>query len=297
MNGSAIFLDQCTKVFRRCVAVHNLSLSVETGQVYGLVGDNGAGKTTTIKMMLGLLHPHPGQVKVLGYDPWVNGVEMKKRIGYVSEGREMYPWMRVSEILWFQSQFYETWDQEMVEQNLKTMELPPKEKIKNLSRGMRAKLALLLAMGHRPDLLILDEPSSGLDPIVRREILEQIISIIQSEGRTVFFSSHLLDEVERVADRVGILCRGQLLRDDPLDTLKQKVKRIRVVWDGEIPRHETFKQVRFLEGTGREEAFFVENFEENLLEQFRAHNPKSLDVESLSLEEIFVQTVRSAKAQ
>ena len=297
MNRTAILMQECTKLFRLRTAVHNLSLQVETGKVYGLVGDNGAGKTTSIKMMLGLLPPSQGSIRVLGYDPGKQGVEMKKRIGYVSEGREMYPWMRVSEILWFQSQFYDNWDRELVADTLKTMELPPEEKIKNLSRGMKAKLALLLAMGHRPDLLILDEPSSGLDPIVRREILEHIISIIQSEGRTVFFSSHLLDEVERVSDQVGILCRGQLLRDESLETLKQKSKRIRVIWDGDIPRHESFQRVQFIEGAGHEEEFYADNYEETLLEQFNSHKPKSVNVESLSLEEIFVQTVRAAKAR
>jgi ABC-2 type transport system ATP-binding protein len=295
MNRNSIQLQNLTKVFRHNVAVHNLSLKVEVGKVYGLVGDNGAGKTTTIKMMLGLLHPTQGMIEVLGYDPWRDGPNLKRLVGYVSEKREMYGWMSVEEILWFNAQFYETWDERYADEICRKMELPKIAKVKQLSRGMRAKLALLLAMGHRPELLILDEPSSGLDAIVRREILENIISVIQTEGRTVFFSSHLLDEVERIADHVGIISRGQLLKDAPLEVLKEKSRRIRVVWNGNMPTTERLHNVRLMQGAGKEEAYYTDDFREDLLDQFKAYQPKCLEVETLSLEEIFVETIRAAK--
>ncbi len=295
MNRVSITLQNLTKVFRKNVAVHNVSLKVEEGKVYGLVGDNGAGKTTTIKMMLGMLRPTKGSIELLGYDPWHNGPALKRLIGYVSEKREMYEWMTVEEIIWFNAQFYDNWDDAYADEICRKMELPKPAKVKQLSRGMRAKLALLLAMGHRPELLILDEPSSGLDALVRREILENIISLIQSEGRTIFMSSHLLDEVERVADNVGILSRGQLLKDAPLDTLKEKNKRIRVVWNGDVPSRERLQQVRFVQGAGKEEAYYTDDYQEELLEQFKSFNPKSLDVETMTLEEIFVETIRSSK--
>ncbi|MBI1390046.1 MAG: ATP-binding cassette domain-containing protein [bacterium] len=295
MNQPAIDIQHCTKVFHSKVAVHDLTLDVEPGKIYGLAGDNGAGKTTTIKMMLGLQTPTEGRVSVLGYNPVREGVRMKRLIGYVSENREMWGWMKIHEIIWFTKQFYLEWDDALVEESRRQMNLDPDAKIKHLSRGERAKLALLLAIGHRPPLLILDEPSSGLDPMVRREILEQVVTLIQSEGRTVFFSSHLLDEVERVADNVGIMHNGRLLRNQTLDSLKESVKRIRVTWNGEMPEREQLQNVRWIEGAGREETYFTGDFSDDLLEQFRAYHPRQLDVESMSLEEIFVETVREAR--
>jgi ABC-2 type transport system ATP-binding protein len=295
MKPPVISILECTKLYRKKVAVNNISLHVEPGKVYGLVGDNGAGKTTTIKMMLGMLPPTSGTVRVFGLNPIQDGVAIKKRIGYVSENREMYEWMIVSEIIWFVKQFYDNWNDSLVEKLLLQMELPPKHKIKHLSRGMRAKLALLLAMGHEPDLLILDEPSSGLDPLVRREILEHIITLIQSEGRTVFFSSHLLDEVERVADHVGIVCQGHLLVDMPLEQLKDKMKRIRVAWDNEAPDIQGLAVIDTLESTGRETAYIADNYSDDILVQFKELKPRSVDVEPLSLEEIFVHSVQNAK--
>jgi ABC-2 type transport system ATP-binding protein len=295
MTRKAIQIDRCTKTFGRTVAVQNVSIELEEGQIYGFVGDNGAGKTTTIKMMLGMLYPNQGTISLLELDPWKSDIALKNKIGFMSENREMYDWMTVKDIVWFQSQFYETWDSDYVEKTREMMELPPDKRVKHLSRGMRAKLALLLAVGHHPELLILDEPSSGLDAVVRREILEHVIEHVNKEGNTVFFSSHLLDEVERVADRVGILCKGRLLRDEPLDKLKETTKRIRVTWNGEIPDHQQFKQVIRTEYSEREETYFTDSYSEELLNQFKACNPHSLDVEVMSLEEIFVDTMRSSK--
>ncbi len=291
----AIEIHNCSKIFRNKVAVHDLNLTIERGKVYGLAGENGAGKTTTIKMMLGLLRSSEGSIRILGFDPERQAVEMKKHIGYVSENREMWGWMKVSELIWFTKQFYDIWDDQLIEETRERMNLDPAARIKNLSRGERAKLALVLAMGHKPDLLILDEPSSGLDPLVRREILEHVVSLIQSEGRTVFFSSHLLDEVERIADDVGILHNGHLLRNQSLESLKQSAKRIRVVLNGEIPEREQLRQVRWIEGSGREESYFSEEFSAEVLEQFQVYKPKDLQVETLSFEEIFVETVRSRR--
>lgn len=297
MNRNAIEIEHCTKTFGRKIAVHNLSLSLDRGLVYGFVGDNGAGKTTTIQMMLGLLRPTQGSISILELDPWKSDVALKACIGYMSENRDLYPWMTVHDILWFQSKFYETWDSCYVEKTREKMELPSRTKIKHLSRGMKAKLALLLAIGHRPDLLILDEPSSGLDPVVRREILEHIIQHVHQEGKTVFFSSHLLDEVERVADRVGILHQGRLLCDDSIDHLKETCKRIRVVWNSEVPDPVHLKQVVPIEHSEREECYFTSNFSDDVLRQFHACHPHSVEVESMNLEEIFVYTVRGATMQ
>ncbi len=295
MNPAAIEIKNCTKCFRRTAVVKDLCLSVEPGTVYGLAGDNGAGKTTTIKMMLGMLRANSGSIRVLGFDPWDNGVELKKNIGYVSENRELYDWMTVTEIIWFNSQFYETWDETLAAETLKSMELDPKKKIKQLSRGMRAKVCLMLALSHRPDLLILDEASSGLDPLVRREILEHIITLIQSEGRTVFFSSHQIDEVERVSDRVGILCEGDLLRDESLDDIKATSKIIRVAWNSDMPDHTKFENVTCIEESGREKAYFTDSFSDELLQQFKQLNPAMIDVQDLKLEEIVVETIRAQK--
>ena len=161
--------------------------------MYGLVGQNGAGKTTLIKHILGLLTPQTGTVRVFGLDPIADTVEVLGRIGYLSENRDLPGWMRVDELLRYTAAFYPKWDFAYAEELRKQLGLEPHAKIKSLSMGQKAKTALLIAQAHRPELLVLDEPSASLDPVARRDILEAIIRIVAQEGRTVFFSSHLLD--------------------------------------------------------------------------------------------------------
>src|SRR5438309_1879484 len=185
-----------TREFGNNLALINVSLNVVRGRGLGLVGENGAGKTTLIKHVLGLLKAERGSVRVFGLDPVADPVGVLSRIGFLSEHRDLPAWMRVGELLRYTQAFYPNWDPAFAEELRSQFDLDPSAKIKNLSRGETAKAGLLVALAFRPELLLLDEPSSGLDPKVRRDILEAIIRTVADEGRTVLFSTHLLDEVE-----------------------------------------------------------------------------------------------------
>jgi ABC-2 type transport system ATP-binding protein len=192
-------------------ALDDVTVFIPRGSVLGLVGENGAGKTTLIKHLLGMLQAQSGSVRVFGRDPVADPVGVLGRVGYLSERRDLPGWMRVDEFTRYTQAFYPNWDEQYAEQLLQQFQLDPAQKIKTQSQGQQAKTGLLTALAYRPELLILDEPSSGLDPVVRRDILEAIIRMVADEGRTVLFSSHLLDEVERVADQVVMLQRGRVV--------------------------------------------------------------------------------------
>ena len=200
------------------------------GAVYGLVGANGAGKTTLIKHILGLLRAESGSVRVFGLDPVADPVGVLSRIGYLSEENDVPGWMRVEELIRYTRAFYPSWNDAYAEELRQTFALDPSAKIKSLSKGQKARVGLLIALAHRPALLVLDEPSSGLDPIVRRDILGAVIRTIADEGRTVLFSSHLLDEVEEVADHVTMINKGSIVLSAPLDEIKQSHR-----VDGRVP--------------------------------------------------------------
>jgi ABC-2 type transport system ATP-binding protein len=200
-----------SRKFGAKAALQDVTLSLPTGSVLGLVGENGAGKTTLIKHVLGTLTAQTGTVRVFGLDPVAEPVRVLSRVGYLSERRDLPGWMRVDQFMRYSQAFYPEWDEQYAQTLLEQFLLDPFQKIKTQSQGQQAKTGLLAALAYRPKLLILDEPSSGLDPVARREILEAIIRIVADEGRSVLFSSHLLDEVERVADRVVMLHEGRVV--------------------------------------------------------------------------------------
>jgi len=200
------------------------------GAVYGLVGANGAGKTTLIKHILGLLRAQTGSVRVFGLDPVADPVGVLSRIGYLSEENDLPGWMRIDELIRYSRAFYPAWDDDYAEELRRSFTLDPAAKIATLSKGQRARVGLLVSLSYRPDLLVLDEPSSGLDPIVRRDILGAIIRTIAGEGRTVLFSSHLLEEVEQVADHVTMIDHGRIVLSAPLAAIRD-MHRV----DGRVP--------------------------------------------------------------
>jgi ABC-2 type transport system ATP-binding protein len=210
-----------TRHFGAKAALDDVSITIPRGLVFGLVGANGAGKTTLIKHVLGLLKAQAGSVRVFGRDPVADPAGVLGRIGYVSEEHDLPGWMCVWELLRYNQVFFANWDSDYAEDLRRRFELDPAARVKQLSKGQRARANLLVALAHRPELLVLDEPSSGLDPIVRRDILEAIIRAIADEGRTVLFSSHLLHEVERVSDHVTMMHQGKIIVSAPLDDVKQ----------------------------------------------------------------------------
>ncbi len=221
MSESVISVSALTRRFGAKTALDSVSVSLPRGAVYGLVGANGAGKTTLIRHILGLLRAERGSVRVFGLDPVADPVAVLSRIGYLSEENDLPGWMRVDELIRYTRAFYPKWDDVYAEELRQAFALDPAVKIKDLSRGQKARAGLLIALAHRPELLVLDEPSSGLDPIVRRDILGAVIRTIADEGRTVLFSSHLLDEVEEVADHVTMIDHGRIVLSAPLDAIKE----------------------------------------------------------------------------
>lgn len=227
LRTSDLFLS-----YGRVLAVERLNLCVREGEIYGFLGRNGAGKTSTIRMLMGLIRPDAGQIEMLGFRGRRIGIGEKRRIGYVSQEQHFYAWMTCRGLGRFVSGLYPTWDDGEFQRLLGVLDLPPQRKVWQLSGGMRVKLALALALSHHPPILILDEPTSGLDPVARREFLEIVRRQARQHRRTTFFSSHLVDEVERVADRVGIIHRGRLRYEGSVDTLRASV---REVWYEAVP--------------------------------------------------------------
>ena len=225
-----IDINNLTRRFDSKTALASVSLSFPRGGVYGLVGANGAGKTTLIKHILGLLKAQTGAVRIFGLDPVDDPVGVLSRIGYLSEENDLPGWMRVDELIRYSRAFHPAWDDDYAEELRQSFALDPAAKIRNLSKGQKARVGILIALAYRPDLLVLDEPSSGLDPIVRRDILGAIIRTIAHEGRTVLFSSHLLEEVEQVADHVTMIDHGKVVLSAPLAEIRE-AHRV----DGRIP--------------------------------------------------------------
>lgn len=201
-------------------------LELERGYVLGLIGPNGAGKSTMIKILLNLIHPDSGEVRILGLDQPTAETEIRRRVGYVSELPGFYPDMTVGWTTSFVSRYYPTWNQELCERFLSKFGLKREKRIKELSRGMKVKVALTLALSHEPDLLILDEPTSGLDPVARHELLEEIADVIQDERRAVLFSSHITQDIEHVADYVTMIEDGRVLEHSEKDDLMMRWKRV-----------------------------------------------------------------------
>jgi ABC-2 type transport system ATP-binding protein len=217
---TVIEISQLSRRFGTKQALSSVTLSLPRGGVYGLVGANGAGKTTLIKHLLGLLKAQRGSVRVLGLDPASDPVGVLSRVGYLSEENDLPGWMSVDELIRYTRAFYPGWDDAYAEELSQRFALDPVARIGSLSKGQKARAGLLVALAYRPELLILDEPSSGLDPIVRRDILGAVMRTIADEGRTVLFSSHLLDEVEEVADHVTMMSRGRIVLSGPLKEIK-----------------------------------------------------------------------------
>jgi ABC-2 type transport system ATP-binding protein len=230
LSEPVIKVTELTRRFDSKTALDSVTLSMPSGAVYGLVGANGAGKTTLIKHILGLLRAQTGSVRVFGLDPVADPVGVLSRIGYLSEENDLPGWMRIDELIRYSRAFYPGWDDDYAEELRGSFALDPEAKIRTLSKGQKARAGLLVALSYRPDLLVLDEPSSGLDPIVRRDILGAIIRTIAGEGRTVLFSSHLLEEVEQVADHVTMIDHGRIVLSAPLEAIRN-MHRV----DGRVP--------------------------------------------------------------
>lgn len=289
MSDTVIETRGLTRYFGRNKVIDSLDLRVERGTVYGFLGRNGSGKTTTIKMLLGMLHPTRGRCSLFGCPPFELSPEMKAKIGYLAEGHHLYGWMRIRDHAAFTRSYHDTWDREWFESTLERFRLDPAKRIRELSRGQRAQVALALCLAPQPDLIILDDPTLGLDPLVRVDFLESIVDTLQQAGRTIFFSSHNLADVERLADRIGILEDGKLRVDCALDTFKSRVRRIRCRFpDGQCPELAGLRGVLRTRWRENELMLTVAQFEEELLEELRVLGAAEVEAVGASLEELFV---------
>lgn len=284
-------ITRVTRQFGNKTALDEVSLTVPRGGVFGLIGGNGAGKTTMIKHILGMLKPQQGSVRVFGLDPVDNPVGTLGRIGYLSEERDLPDWMRVGELMSYTQAFFPNWDERFAEELRDAFDLDSKARIRTLSRGQRARAGLLVALAHRPELLVLDEPSSGLDPVVRRDILGAIIRTIADEGRTVLFSSHLLDEVERVADRVAIIHQGRIMLTASMDEIKEQHRRVTLRFDQALDHAPALVGTISSAGTGHEWTYVCSGERAQLRSAAAAIGATVVDDEALSLDEIFVSRI------
>ncbi len=284
-----ISIQNLEKRYRDCEALAGVSLEVPPGVVFALLGENGAGKTTMIKCLTGFEQPTAGSAKILGLDCHRDALEIRRRIGYVSDQPALYDWMRIDEIGWFTAAFYPTGYLKRYHELIAHYELPVGRKIRQLSKGQRAKVALSLAIAHDPDLLILDEPTSGLDPVVRRHFLESMVDRA-AVGKTVFLSSHQINEVERVADWVAIMHQGKIRLMQPLVELKEAVKDVRVTLGDSmievpLPEGDVLHQHR----VGRQLRMLVLGLSDQDLAAIQtAAGVVSVEVLHPSLEDIFV---------
>ena len=222
MNDAAIELRGIVKSYGKKQVLTGLDLAVPKGSVLGLLGTNGSGKTTLIKCALGLIRPQQGEARLLGENSWTLSAAAKTRIGYVPQVVSLYPWMKVRHLIDYTAAFYPNWNHELVARLTKEWDIPREDRIGPLSVGQLQKVAILLALGHNPDLLILDEPAASLDPLARRQFLQMIIDLAEPGKRTVLFSTHITSDLERVADRVAILKSGRIAWHGLLEDLKEQ---------------------------------------------------------------------------
>lgn len=282
------------KHYGRTQALRGLDLNVPEGYVYGLLGQNGAGKSTALRLVMNLLRPSRGELQVLGHRPEQMSMAVRQQLGYSSDSMQVIPWLTVSEILSYTSSFYERWDSDYVASWLKRLELQPGKRVFSLSRGDRQKLGLVLAIGHRPRLLILDEPAGGLDPLVRQVFLESMIELLHEAGTTIVLSSHQMADLERIADHIGLMAQGRMLFETELEQLKASTRRVLLFHEGALPDL-GLKPLKTQASAGVTEVVLT-NWSAQWEAQLLSQQPRlRLQSEALSLEAIFVEHIQAQK--
>ena len=291
MTRNVVEIRGLDRQFGDKYALKGINYQAAEGKIYGLVGVNGAGKTTLIKHCLGLLRAVTGSVEIFGLDPVRNPVEVLGRIGYLSEDRDLPEWMTIEEMLDYTRAYHPRWDEQYARQLLKVFSLDQKKKIKALSKGMRAQAGLVAAVAHKPELLILDEPSSGLDALVREDILDAIVRTISEEGRTVIFSSHLLEEVERMSDHITMIHQGEITLDDSLDAIRESWQISSVRYPDNLVAAPPIDGALSVEGSGRSWNVIHSNSLDQLRISLAAQDGELGETRYATLQEIFIARV------
>jgi ABC-2 type transport system ATP-binding protein len=291
----AIEIENLTYAYGHAEAVRNLNLRVQPGRCYGLFGRNGAGKTTTMKCLLNLLRPQHGRVRVFGLDPAKQEVPVKRRLAYVPDQVAFYPWMTIRETLHYLASFRDHWNRKIEQELLDRFKLDASKRASSLSKGQRTQVALISAVCPEPELLVLDEPTSGLDPIVRREFIETVIGAYQESSpgnRTIFVSTHLITEFEGLIDEFTIVDSGRVVLTLSADDARNRYQKIRARFSQTVPEVD-FPGALRVRRVGREIELVANGAGPELLERLKSHQPESITAESLTLEEIFVATLKA----
>lgn len=286
----AVEIHSLYKFYDDVRAIEDLSLAVSEGSIFGLVGPNGAGKSTLIQMLIGIVRPDRGEINLLGRNIRDRGGSIRQKVGYVPDVPVMYPSFTMEEMFGLGSRLYESWDWNRCRELVRSFELPLDQRVRNLSRGQKVQGALVMALSIRPRLLILDEPTAGLDPVIRRGFLHSIIEEAADSGCTVFYSTHNLSDLEQSADHIAALFRGRLLFSHPLDELKESFHRLRVVFEGEVPLDwiKTIPGLIDLQAKGRVCTLTVNGDLDMVEQKLRGLTPVLLERVDLSLEDMFI---------
>jgi len=291
----AISIDRLAYRAGRHFAIRDLQMRVPNGSVYGFLGPNGSGKTTTIRLALGMLPAADGTITVLGHDMPRGAHHALARIGYVPERLHLYPMLTVEETMRYHASFYARWDATEAEKLRRAFDLRAEQRIGRLSKGEAGKLMMLLALAVRPELLVLDEPTDGLDPVVRRDVLAALLEYVSTHGATVLISSHLVHEQERVCDWIGVMDGGRLVAEMPMHAFRSGIKRLRIAGAPPHTSPAPFGILARRASAGREEEWVVRDWRDDMTSWFAGGDAALREVVDLDLEETFVETLRAAR--
>ncbi len=295
--ANAIEVRGLTYLPGRSFAIRDMNLTVPAGSIYGFLGPNGAGKSTTVRLLLGMARPQAGEIRVLDGGVPTDIARILARTGYVPERPHLYPGLTGHEAIRMHSAFYATWDAAWSSQLQQHLGIPLDRTIGSMSKGEVGKLMMLLALSQRPELLILDEPTDGLDPMVRRDVLSALLEYVAETKATVFVSSHLVHELERICDWVGVLDHGRMVAELPIDVFKKGVKRLRL---SEAPAdlgNPPFTVLsRGRNGSASCEVWVVRGWEDSMSAYLQSRGVNLREVIDLDLEEVFVEFLRSSRA-
>lgn len=292
---SVIELHDVSRRFGKTIAMDRVNLALAPGHIVGLLGANGSGKTTLLRHVVGLYLPQEGECRTLGCTAGDLTPELMARIGYVAQEGELLEWQTVRQLIAYVRAYYPKWNRELEERLVQEFELPPKARVASLSPGVRQRLAILLAVCPEPDLLILDEPASGLDPIARAQFLDLLLEIIQSPDRTIVISSHILGDVEKVIDYVLIMHQGRLVRDCPYEELQEEFVRLLVTGSSPLPNPLPFAELLSCKVSGREADIVVRHPDPAAIRAFEASHQAMVERRGLDLEDLYRYVVQCEK--
>lgn len=293
MHNTIIQIKQLSKRFRKIQALDNVNLDIQSGGIVGLVGSNGAGKSTLLRHIIGLYLPDEGTCTTFGVEAKKLGPKELARLGYVHQEGELLDWMNVGQLIRYVSAYYETWNKELESRYIHDFELNLKDRVGTLSPGQRQKLAILLAIGFEPELLILDEPASALDPLARRQFLDLMLEMIQRDSRTIIISSHILSDIEKIIDHIVIMDKGRILRDCGLDVLQEEYCRVTLTaLSGLLPQALPFRDVVDCKRNGSQASLVLRNADAATVIKQAEQIACRAEIRRLDLEELYALTVQ-----